>query len=111
MGVGCILTLTGAGIPIEVVARGACAPKAAKRVATVAPLAQPRQLLALVNVCRGVREPCLEAKPKQRPLGTPMPCPGLSGGPKESRPAFSRIPESRWLSGGLRPGLILEVSL
>lgn len=75
---GLKLTLTDAGILIEVVARWALALEAAKGVDTVAPLAQPWQLLAFVNVCQEVRKLCLEAIPKQSTWGTPMLSPGTS---------------------------------
>ena len=73
---GLKLTLTDAGILIEVVAGWALALEAAEGVDTVAPLAQPWQLLAFVNVCQEVRKLCLEATPEQSTWGTPMPSPG-----------------------------------
>lgn len=63
---------------MEVVTRWALTLKAAKGVDTVAPLAQPWQLLALINVCQEVRRLCLETTPKQRTQGTPMSRPELS---------------------------------
>lgn len=75
---GLKLTLTDAGILIEVVAGWALALEATEGVDTVAPLAQPWQLLAFVNVCQEVRKLCLEATPKRSTWGTPMPSPGPS---------------------------------
>ena len=75
---GLKLTLTDAGILIEVVAGWALALEAAEGVDTVAPLAQPWQLLAFVNVCQEVRKLCLEATPEQSTWGTSMPSPGTS---------------------------------
>ena len=75
---GLKLTLTDAGILIEVVAGWALALEAAEGVDTVGPLAQPWQLLAFVNVCQEVRKLCLEATPEQSTWGTSMPSPGTS---------------------------------
>lgn len=73
-----MLTLTDTRVLIEVVADWALALEAAEGVDTVAPLAQPRELLALVDVCQEARRPSLEAKSEQRTRETPKPCPGLS---------------------------------
>lgn len=75
---GLKLTLTDAGIFIEVVAGWALALEATEGVDTVTTLAQPWQLLAFVNVCQEVRKLCLEATPKRSTWGTPMPSPGPS---------------------------------
>ena len=71
-------TITHSGIFIQVVARWTAALEAAEGVDTVAPLAQPWQLLAFVNVCQEVRKLCLEATPEQSTWGTSMPSPGTS---------------------------------
>lgn len=82
---GLKLTLADAGILIEVVAGWALALEATEGVDTVAPLAQPWQLLAFINVCQEVRKLCLQATPKQSTWGTPMPSPGTSGFFKDTR--------------------------
>lgn len=75
---GLRLTLTDAGILVEVVAGWALALEATEGVDTVAPLAEPWQLLAFVDVCQEVRKLRLEATPTRRTWGTPMPSPGSS---------------------------------
>ena len=71
-------TFTLGTVLTEPVSSGTAALKGTHSVDTVAPLAQPWQLLAFVNVCQEVRKLCLEATPEQSTWGTPMPSPGTS---------------------------------